>query len=730
MQEMKLQKVVSPISVVLPVYRDVKITINSIESAMLGILSVPNAKMIVINDSSPDEGMQDALGAFVERWPEVFHLLVNDKNLGFVATVNKGMRYFADHDIVLLNSDVIVPKNWLNRLQEDAYSRHDAATVTPMSNNTTICTFPEFLQDNHLPFGLSVQEIDDVFYDHKLPCVEAPTGIGFCMYIKRAALNIVGYFNEERFGRGYGEENDFCQRAIKNGFVNLISPNIFVYHIGGVSFGNEKQALIQNAIKMMNELHPKYQNHTQEFITSDPLRNARISRFASLISQTQIPKILHVSHGIGGGVDQHIEELAAVFEKSAIPILLVPHNNGSSVELRFGVTQTADSMVFDLGSEYDRLIRFLRDLDVSLIHYHHFLRLNELLLKLPVTLALPHVLTIHDFFLLNGNPTLTNEHYIYPGVLSDNLHNPLYPLPGGMTPQQWRNFYRVLVESAKIVIFPSQSTRDIFGDLFKIRRAIVTYHPEIKRNVHADYKGFTKKSRYVIATIGALSKEKGADILEQIALLANKKGLALDFKIIGYAYRHLKKINLTGPYKLTEIKGLIQEAEVDLFFFPARWPETYSYTLSYALETGLPIVAPNIGAFTERLAGRKGVMLFEHLSSAESLLIQLVHFISQLEENFRHVCPESRGFKIDFDFYSNNYLECCQTALVKKSKKIFDIEVGSKLRNELTGRKKFLVYMTKAYMSPYMRWIDYIVPYNFLRTTKRFISKMLMIKDI
>lgn len=211
------------VSVILPVYRDVKMTETCIDAAMPGILGVPQATLVIVNDHSPDADMNSMLHKKVAQWRESIRLLTNERNLGFVASVNKGMRCVQNQDITLLNSDVIVPSDWLTRLQDEAYSRPDVATVTPLSNNTTICTFPEFLQDNPVPFGLGIDEVDNVFRYSRLSNVETPTGVGFCMYIRWDCMKTVGYFNEMRFGRGYGEENEFCQRAINKGWCNLIT---------------------------------------------------------------------------------------------------------------------------------------------------------------------------------------------------------------------------------------------------------------------------------------------------------------------------------------------------------------------------------------------------------------------------------------------------------------------------------------------------------------------------
>ena len=117
------------------------------------------------------------------------------------------------HDVVLLNSDTEVPPGWLARLAGHAYATPRVASVSPFSNNATICGYPR-IEGGPPAFGLGVAELDAACRAANAGrSVELPTTVGFCMYIRRAALADIGLFDADAFGRGYGEENDFCLRA-------------------------------------------------------------------------------------------------------------------------------------------------------------------------------------------------------------------------------------------------------------------------------------------------------------------------------------------------------------------------------------------------------------------------------------------------------------------------------------------------------------------------------------
>ena len=94
------------------------------------------------------------------RWPGALsalarqkrvRLIRNPRNLGFAASVNIGLRAAAGHDVVLLNSDTMVPPGWLDELCAVAYGAPDIGTVTPLSNDGSILSYPNQFDVSRLP---------------------------------------------------------------------------------------------------------------------------------------------------------------------------------------------------------------------------------------------------------------------------------------------------------------------------------------------------------------------------------------------------------------------------------------------------------------------------------------------------------------------------------------------------------------------------------------------------
>jgi GT2 family glycosyltransferase len=262
------------VEIVLPIYGGLEVARRCLTSLMASH-GRQHWHLTLIDDASPDPAVSAWLREVAALYPEVT-VIANVRNLGFVATVNLGMRLAGRRDVVLLNSDTEVAGDWLDRLRQAAYSAPRVGTVTPFSNNATICSFPRFCEANALPLGQTVEALHALFArTHAGLSLEVPTAVGFCMYIRRGCLDETGEFDARTFGAGYGEENDFCLRASARGWKHLHALDVFVYHQGGVSFSDRQHGLQAAALEAMRRLHPRYEEQVREFVVRDPARPYR-----------------------------------------------------------------------------------------------------------------------------------------------------------------------------------------------------------------------------------------------------------------------------------------------------------------------------------------------------------------------------------------------------------------------------------------------------------------------
>ncbi|SEF11804.1 Glycosyltransferase involved in cell wall bisynthesis [Burkholderia sp. WP9] len=244
-------------TIIVPVYNAASVVRDCLTS-VLKHTDLVRDRLIVIDDGSPDANISPMLTEF-EGIAGVT-ILKNRTNIGYTKTVNRGIREAGSDDVVLLNSDTVVTPRWLEGLRAAAYRRAKIATVTAMSDNAGAFSFPRFNEHCPRPAHLSHEEyallVTQATYACEAP--EVPTGSGFCLYIRRAFMEECGIFDEESFPRGYGEENDFCMRAYRTGWRNLISPWSFVYHVRTASFKGEKPALVKAGVDVVTKRYPDY----------------------------------------------------------------------------------------------------------------------------------------------------------------------------------------------------------------------------------------------------------------------------------------------------------------------------------------------------------------------------------------------------------------------------------------------------------------------------------------
>jgi GT2 family glycosyltransferase len=261
------------VDVIIPVYRGEAETRACLRSVLAARVRASH-EVIVVDDASPEP----AISAWLRELAAQGHitLIAHEDNRGFVASANEGMALHPDRDVVLLNSDTEVADGWLDRLAAHARNDPSIGTATPFSTNATILSYPRTLEANALPPGETTATLDAAFAAaNPGRSVDIPTAVGFCMFISRRCLHRVGYFDQARYGTGYGEEVDFCMRAARASFRNVAAGDVFVRHIGEVSFGDAGAERRAKAQATVDALYPEFQVKLRDYLARDPLRELR-----------------------------------------------------------------------------------------------------------------------------------------------------------------------------------------------------------------------------------------------------------------------------------------------------------------------------------------------------------------------------------------------------------------------------------------------------------------------
>jgi GT2 family glycosyltransferase len=245
------------VAVIVPIY-------NAADSvrrclAALAQWTPPSTRWILVDDGSTDAVIAPLLAQYAQR--AGVQVLRHDVNRGYTHAVNTGIAAAGAADVVLLNSDTEVGPRWLESLRLAAYGDDRIGTVTAVSDNAGAFSVPELEQYCPTPARWSLVEAQRaVLQQAGLDFPELPTGNGFCLFIKHAVIARIGSMDADAFPAGYGEENDFCQRAIGAGYRNVIAGNVLVRHERSASFGDARRATLgAQGMSVLRARYPHYE---------------------------------------------------------------------------------------------------------------------------------------------------------------------------------------------------------------------------------------------------------------------------------------------------------------------------------------------------------------------------------------------------------------------------------------------------------------------------------------
>jgi glycosyltransferase involved in cell wall biosynthesis len=226
-------------------------------------------------------------------------------------------------------------------------------------------------------------------------------------------------------------------------------------------------------------------------------------------------------------------------------------------------------------------------------------------------LGAPYDITVHDFHAIcpqvNFLPWPEGFFCGEPGPATCNACIAARPSFGATDIQSWRMRQAWPFRGAERVICPSQSVLDRLARFGLATRAIVRPHEPVEPGVWRVDPPPLESDKMRIAVIGVLANHKGAHAVASVLAAMNPD--TTEIRLIGHTSNNFPPewrplLRETGKYDHKDLPRLLDEYRPHIAWFPVPAPETYSYTLTAAMNAGVAIVASDIGAFPERLAGR------------------------------------------------------------------------------------------------------------------------------
>ncbi len=648
------------IDIIVPIYNAYEFTEECIKS-LIKCTDLTKHTVVLINDKSPDEKVLPMLYKYRdENKDKNIVVLENEKNLGFVGTVNKGMQY-SENDVILLNSDTEVTSNWIEKIQKCAYSNQYIATVTPLTNNGTICSVPNFGIDNELPKNMTLEEYATMIEkSSKNRYPELTTGNGFCMFIKRDVITEIGLFDDKTFEKGYGEENDFCYRALDHGYNNVLCDNTFIYHKGTQSFKKEnmtasRAALIDEHMRLLRKKHPIYVQKTDNFIANNPIRDIQENVNLNILLHNK-KRILYLVNEweenmeMTGGTSLHIKDIILSNNKNDIASFVLAPDKYDLPRFKLYL-YTKDyareianyktdinfyGQINYTNNKYKEMLEnIFESFKIDILHVHHFLFQTFDAIDVAKARDIYSIITLHDLYMIcpSINMVYKDKYCKYDkskdctkclknrfGVEEDIINN-------------WQKTCLNVLKRFDKIIVPSENTRDLFKEVYKDLDIEVVEHGvnvvKIKAKERKDNNEFN------IAFVGAMAIHKGSLILKALKEKNNNSNIKIhlfgkseDKELVKNTSNYINH----GPYKRGELPQLLVDNNIDLVCIFATWPETYSYTLTESYMAKVPILTFDIGAVGERVKKDNLGWTIEFDTNPEKILEKIQEISNNKEE--------------------------------------------------------------------------------------------------
>ncbi len=650
--------------IVIPIFNAFESTKRCLE-AVVKTTEDSRVTILLINDSSSDPRIAPLLLEYDSHPNILVH--TNSINVGYTSSVNLGLRMAGRSDVILLNSDTVVTGKWHLNLRYAAYSGANIASATAVSNNAGAFSVVDF--------QINAQGIDYLDRLGRLysktaegRILQVPTGNGFCIYLRRDALDDVGLYDETKYSRGYGEENDFAMRALRSGWQSVVCDKAFVFHETSQSFGEEKKTLLSKGLRQLSKDYPEYDLMTRRFFDGE-FRHVR-DRFTALKRSDQNivgqkRRILYIMPIVGGGLPATNADLIDGLDEEYEPFVLTCRGNRLTLFARnadesnqeviwSGEMREPVNPLVQFSDEYDKyLADIIYKMSIDILHVEHMAWQSMGITKAAKAFEVPIIFTLHDYFSICPSHNLLDDKGIFCGGSctatkgqcqidiwpSDNLPN----LKQGYI-KRWQELNLDFLNACSKIISPSESAKEVLLNKYPELREKVLVVPHQRHLLLSDFTPeVSSEEKIRVLIIGNIGASKGAYLIEQ--LHSADKGNTLDLHFLGDTWPNLKKIGTHhGTYDRETVVEKIVAIGPQVGLLLSIWGETFSHTLTELIAAGIPVAAIDLGAIGERVKGSQSGITFDPNIEGPELVRALNAFCRNNVE-YEKVIENIKSFK-------------------------------------------------------------------------------------
>lgn len=422
-----------------------------------------------------------------------------------------------------------------------------------------------------------------------------------------------------------------------------------------LSLNFHKKILKKYTIKLLNKVRTNQQ--LIQYVDQNLNQQTCVQQDANVIN------ILIICHNMGGGTEKYVQDIINISnkylkeqgKKICMDIIRLKDSNDECTNLLL------NNINIKLIAQSDNIL--VKKYDIIHIHYLNepaFILYDYIMEYMNSQHPPKLIITIHDYHLITDDRANDYHLTIYNSELT--LLNELKQRKNN--PEKFR-LLKELFLKANVILTGGSLCKTIYSYIFELPVNLITVcaHPEpiYYQPICRSYNQLNYTTTLNIAVIGAISINKGSHMIQSVSKLIAKNKLQINIYHIGsgFNYNHNIQSNIIqlGSYSSEEkLRDILIENHINLIWFPVYRHESYCYTLTLAMQTGLPIIAFDSGTFRERLQNYASpYFIHDKKYEEKQLLDDLCLFWQKLKKNNISKQLSINNFKYDNFNYQTLY---------------------------------------------------------------------------